>query len=161
MAFMTESHRMTFELDHLEEDTIFPKKRRGFAIGIPVLSLLYLNPYEIITEKKYLRRFISTWNLQIFSVIKNIWVNFSDQAMSILTSLGGNSFPAHNQRQLATSQIPPRVFLWRYSILSALGRKPQFQFFKEHKFHRCNAALSYKWALKFTLGFDILRVIQF
>ena len=72
MVFMTESHRTTFELDHLEGETIFPKKRWGFAIGIPVLSLLYLNRYEIITEKKYLRRFISTWNLQISSVMKNI-----------------------------------------------------------------------------------------
>ena len=84
MVFMTESHRTTFELYHLEGETIFPKKRRGFAIGIPVLSLLYLNPYEIITEKKYLRRFTSTWNLQISSVMKNIQVNFSDQAISIL-----------------------------------------------------------------------------
>ena len=65
---------------HLNWTTLKKKPsflRRGFAVGIPVLSLLYLNPHEIITEKKCLRRFTSTWNLQIFSAIKNIWVNFS------------------------------------------------------------------------------------
>lgn len=100
MVFMTESHRMTFELDHLEGEKSF---LRGFAIRIPVLSLLYLNPYEIITEKKYLRRFTSTRNLQIFSVIKNIQVNFSDQAMSILIGLVGYETYAHFKVKILTS----------------------------------------------------------
>ena len=52
------------------------------------MRILYLNPYEIITEKSLCEDlFAPTRNLWISSVTNNIYVNFSGQAMSMPTWL--------------------------------------------------------------------------